>query len=392
MKLFNGNTVLLRVTIWCRQMGVMTHKELLQLSRDTLLLFFVFYAFTGNIYLAGSGISLQLNKAATVVHNDDNSLTSRELVHRFRPPYFHLHGEVTNTKEGIRLLDQGEEMILLDIPPRFQESMLKGELTGVQMQVDTTNTVLGTLAASYGEQIVGRFGLDSGLARMGLSPESLNAVPNLREEHRILFNPNQDNSWFMTITELFNMITLFAIMLPAAAMAREKEKGTIEQLLVSPLTPFQIMISKVLATMIVILVGTMLSLFGVLQFIFHVPMRGSLLLLFAVTVLYIFTTTGIGLFIATITRNLAQVGLLTLMIFAPMVFLSGAWTPPEALVWWIRLLMKLSPLHYFLDVGLGILLKGGGLMVLWEPILGMTIIGGGVFAFGLWRFRRQFDF
>ena len=268
--------------------------------------------------------------------------------------------------------------------------MLKGEPTGVQMQVDTTNSVLGTLAASYGEQIVGRFGLDSGLARMGLSPESLNAVPNLREEHRILYNPNQTNSWFMTITELLNMITLFAIMLPAAAMAREKEKGTIEQLLVSPLTPFQIMFSKVLAVMIVILIGTILSLFGILQLIFHVPLRGSLLLFFTVTILYIFTTTGIGLFIATITRNLAQVGLLTLMIFAPMVFLSGAWTPPEALVWWVRLLMKLSPLHYFLDVGLGILLKGGGLMVLWEPILGMTIIGGGIFAFGLWRFRRQF--
>jgi len=391
MKLFDDHTVLLRGYVWCRQISVLTHKELFQLFRDTLLLFFVFYAFTGNIYLAGSGISLQLNKAATVVHDDDNSLASRELMHRFRPPYFHLHGEIANTKEGIRLLDLGEEMILLDIPPRFQESMLKGELTGVQMQVDTTNSVLGTLAAGYGEQIVGRFGLDSGLARMGLSPESLNAVPNLREEHRILFNPNQDNSWFMTITELLNMITLFAIMLPAAAMAREKEKGTIEQLLVSPLTPFQIMISKVLATMIVILVGTMLSLFGVLQFIFHVPMRGSLPLLFAVTVLYIFTTTGIGLFIATITRNLAQVGLLTLMIFAPMVFLSGAWTPPEALIWWIRLLMKLSPLHYFLDVGLGILLKGGGLMALWEPILGMTIIGGVVFTFGLWRFRRQFD-
>ncbi len=378
------------INIWCRQIKVMTHKELLQLFRDTLLLFFVFYAFTGNIYLAGSGISLQLNKAATVVHDDDNSLASRELVHRFRPPYFHLHGEVANPKEGIRLLDQGEEMILLDIPPRFQESMLKGEPTGVQMQVDTTNSVLGTLAASYGEQIVGRFGLDSGLARMGLSPESLNAVPNLREEHRILYNPNQTNSWFMTITELLNMITLFAIMLPAAAMAREKEKGTIEQLLVSPLTPFQIMFSKVLAVMIVILIGTILSLFGILQLIFHVPLRGSLLLFFTVTILYIFTTTGIGLFIATITRNLAQVGLLTLMIFAPMVFLSGAWTPPEALVWWVRLLMKLSPLHYFLDVGLGILLKGGGLMVLWEPILGTTIIGGVVFVFGLWRFRRQF--
>ena len=111
----------------------------------------------------------------------------------------------------------------------------------------------------------------------------------------------------------------------------------------------------------------------------------------AVTILYIFTTTGIGLFVATIARNLAQAGLLTVMIFAPMVFLSGAWTPPEALVGWLRLLMKFSPLHYFLDVGLGIFLKNAGLDILWNSILGIAVLGSGVFAFGLWRFRRQFD-
>jgi ABC-2 type transport system permease protein len=143
--------------------------------------------------------------------------------------------------------------------------------------------------------------------------------------------------------------------------------------------------------MVVILAGTVISLFCVLQFIFHLPIRGNLVLFFSATIIYVFTTTGIGLFIATIAGNLAQVGLLTLMTFAPMVFLSGAWTPPEALVSWLRVLMKFSPLHYFLDVGLGILLKNAGLDILCKSILSIAVLGGGVFSFGLWRFRRQFD-
>jgi len=141
----------------------------------------------------------------------------------------------------------------------------------------------------------------------------------------------------------------------------------------------------------VILVGTAISLFGILEMIFHVPIRGSLLLFFAITTLYTFTLAGIGLFIATIARNLAQVGMLTVLVFAPMIFLSGAWTPPEAMPAWMRLFMGLSPLHYFTDACLGILLKGAGMALIWDSVLGIFFVGGAAFGFGLWRFRRQFE-
>jgi ABC-2 type transport system permease protein len=270
----------------------MAIKELLQLLRDTALLGFLVYAFTLDIYLAGSGVSLELKNATLVVHDADHSFASRELIHRFRPPYFRFKGELENAREGLRLLDRGEAMVMLDIPPRFQESLLQGQPTSVQMQVDASNSVLGFLAASYGAQIVGRFGLEVGSLGQGLTADSRQTVPLIRDEHRVWYNPNHNEAWFTSIAELLTVITLFAILLPAAAMVREKERGTVEQLLVSPLTPFQIMFPKVLAMTVVILAGTAISVFAVMQPFFQLPIKGSLALFFVLTTLYTFTTAG----------------------------------------------------------------------------------------------------
>jgi ABC-2 type transport system permease protein len=386
-----GVSLSLEISIWWRRLQAMTVKEFIQLFRDPILLFFILYAFTADIFLAGSGVTLQLNHSMMVVHDADHSIASRELIHRFRPPYFRLDGEIAYAKDGIRLLDQGKAMIVLDIPPGFQESLLKGEPTAVQMQVDTTNVVLGFLATNYGAQIVSRYGLETGLAHEGLISGNSQSVPMVINDSRVWFNPNQEDSWFMSITELLNIITLFAILLPATAMAREKERGTVEQLLVSPLTPFQIMFPKVIAMTAVILVGTVLSLFAILRPIFLVPFKGAPILFFTITVLYIFTTTGLGLFISTIARNLAQVGMLTLLIFTPMSFLSGAWTPPEAMPKFLLIMMAVSPLHYYIDASFGILLKGAGLDILWDSVIGIALLGGVLFGFGMWRFRRQFE-
>ncbi len=386
-----GVSLSLEISIWWRRLQAMTVKEFIQLFRDPILLFFILYAFTMDIFLAGSGVSLQLNHSTMVVHDADHSIASRELIHRFRPPYFRLDGEIADAKDGIRLLDQGKAMIVLDIPPRFQESLLKGESTAVQMQVDTTNVVLGFLATNYSAQIVSQYGLETGLAHEGLISGNSQSVPMVINDSRAWFNPNQEDSWFMSITELLNIITLFAILLPATAMAREKERGTVEQLLVSPLTPFQIMFPKVIAMTAVILAGTVLSLFAILRPVFLVPFKGAPMLFFAITVLYIFTTTGLGLFISTIARNLAQVGMLTLLIFTPMSFLSGAWTPPEAMPKFLFIMMATSPLHYYIDASFGILLKGAGLDILWDSVIGIALLGGVLFGFGMWRFHRQFE-
>ncbi len=372
------------------RMRVMTHKELVQLLRDTVLIVFTLYAFTMDIYWAGSGVTLSLNNAAMVFFDGDKSFSSRELTHRFREPYFDVLGAVSRPTETVEKLDQGGVIVALDIPENFESSLIRGDPVTVQMQVNTTNTVLGQLASAYGQQIVGRYGLEIAMQKQGLSPDGPIAGPVLIDEHRVWFNPNQDDSWFFSITELLTIITVFAMMLPAAAMVREKERGTIEQLLVSPLSAFQVMFPKVLAMTLVIVVLTALSLLVVIGGVFDVPFKGSLWLFLALTTLYVFTTSGLGLLIATFSRNMAQAGMLIILLIAPMIFLSGAFTPPEAMPGFMRALMIISPLHYFIDASLGVLLKGVELKLLLPQIVGMVVLGGINFSLGMWRFRRQF--
>ena len=379
-----------RFYLWWSRMAAMTGKELLQLGRDTFLVMAIFYLFTIDIMMAG-GVKMDLNHGVVMVHDADHSMASRELIYRFQPPYFKLGGEILDQKEGIQLLDQGKALVVLDIPPQFQQDLLQGKPTSVQVQVDSSNTVLGTLAASYSTQIIGRYSFDTAMQRMGLTQEGLASVPMIVDRHRIWYNPNQKDSWFMSISELMTVITVLAMMLPAAAAVREKERGTIEQLLVSPLTPTQIMLPKVLAMTLVILFGTALSVTLVLYGVFNIPIKGSLPLFFMVTALYTFAMSGLGLFISTLSRNLAQTTMLTILIMMPILLLSGAWTPPEAMPPGIRQAMYLSPLYYFIEMSYNILLKGAGLRIIWDSLLGLSLLGSLMFGFGVWRFKRQFE-
>jgi len=379
-----------KARLWIRRLSVLTVKEILQLSRDLALMFVIVYAFTMDIYIAGSGVSLQLNKAQIAVIDNDHSFASRELIYRFRPPYFSLYGEVQDAKTGMRLLDEGKIMALLDIPPSFQRNLLEGGSADVQLQVDTSNAVLGILAAGYAGQIVGKYSFETALDRAGLTADSVAALPHIEDRHRVWYNPNQSDAWFFTIAELMTVITVLAIVLPAAATVRERERGTIEQLIVSPLSPIQILLPKVLSMMLVILIGTAVSLFLILDLVFDVPFKGSLPLFFGVTLLYVFSTAGLGLVAATMSRNLAQVGMLTIMILAPIILLSGVWTPPEAMPSGFRQMMYLSPLYYYIEMGYGILLKGAGLDILWDSLVGLALLGSLIFSFGVWRFKHQF--
>jgi len=377
--------------VWALRLFVMTRKELLQLRRDVPLLLFLIYSFSLSVYISGAGISMQLNNASLLVHDGDHSASSRELIHRFRPPYFRFDGEVEDQKFGVQRLDQGTAMLLLDIPPRFHESIVGREPVSVQLQVDTTNAPQGLSAAAYAARIVGEFSFDLASFRLGGASGGLMDMPRVESAHRVWYNQNQDETWFQSISHILRMITLFAFLLPAAALVREKEHGTVEQLLVSPVTPFQIMLSKVLAMTLVILAATALAMASVLKPVFGVPIKGSAPLFFLMTALYSFTTAGLGLFAATVARNQAQVGMMALLGISPMLLLSGIATPFEAMPPWVQTLMALSPLRYFVDVTYGILLKGVGFDVLWDSMLAMALLGGTMFGLGMWRFRRQFQ-
>jgi ABC-2 type transport system permease protein len=185
-------------------------------------------------------------------------------------------------------------------------------------------------------------------------------------------------------------MTIACVMLPATALVREKERGTIEQLLVSPLTPIQIVLAKVLSMQVVMLAGTALSLFGIMQPFFSVPANGSVLLFFILTGLHTYATAGIGLVVGTYARSAGQVGMLVFLLVLPMIMLSGTHSRFESMPEWLQMVMSLSPMHYYADITLGILFRGADLGLLWRAVASLALIGTALFALGVWRFGRQF--
>jgi len=380
-----------RALRWIRQLHVMSIKELRQLARDRVLSVYVVYIFSLNILLVGGQPSMELHRAALLVRDGDRTTASRELIARFRPPTFLLSGHVRDDRQAQRRLDDGAAMLVIDIPEDFSRTLTRGETPAtVQVLVDTSRSQTGYLAAAYAQRIATRYGgewSERNLTRRGKDPARLPAIHN---ERRVWFNPDLDEAWFRTISELLTMMTVACLLLPAAALVREKERGTIEQLLVSPLSPLQVMLSKVTAMILVMLSGTLIAIFGVMQPVYHVPMEGSLLLFLVLTAVYAFTNAGLGLALATFARNSAQVGMLVLLAVIPIVMLSGTWAPIESMPAWLRTLMTISPLRHYIDIAYGILLRGEGLDLLWDSALTMAVLGAGLFAISVRRFRSQF--
>lgn len=378
-------------SMWTRQVTALAIKELKQLWRDRGLFGFVIYVFTLNIVLAAGGASFELNHVPVIVHDADHSDAARDLTYRFQPPYFSLQGEVGTAQQAMDMLDREQARVLIDIPHGFAETLREGtQPATVQLLVDASHANSGYLAASYAAAITGGFGAEwsqRSLARAGVDPTG---IPHIENRIRLWHNADLNEPWFQTIAELTTMMTVMCILLPAAALVREKERGTIEQLLVSPLSALQVMLAKVLAMEAVMLLGVAVALFGIMQPLYHVPARGSLGLLFVLTALYAFTNAGLGLVAATFARNSGQTGLLILLIVMPIITLSGTWTPFESMPGWLRAAMTLSPLRHFVDIVYSILLRGAGLNVLWDSVLAMTALGAVLFAIGLARFRRQF--
>ena len=375
------------VVTWLTQVTAMSIKEFPQLVRDRAVFTYIVYIFTVDVLIAASGATTELNRAKIVVNDTDQSALSRELVYRFRPPYFEVIDAAAHPDLALRSLDRGEATLFIDIPDDFSEALSDPARTAsVQMQVDTSIANVGYLAASYSSRITSHLGGEIAAGRLA----SVGGVPSIENERRVRFNQAINESWFGGISELLAVITVACIFLPAIAMVREKERGTVEQLLVSPLNPFQVMFSKVLAMMVVMLIGAAVSLFAIMQPMFDVPIRGNVSLFFVLTALYAFTTAGIGMLAATFARNSGQRGMLLMLIVFPTILLSGLWVQLESMPIWLRAIIDLTPLRYFVDVAYGVLLRGVGMDVLWDSVAKMTGIGVVLFSAALWRFRRQF--
>jgi ABC-2 type transport system permease protein len=370
---------------WLRQVAALVGKEWRQLLRDTALAGFVVFIFTLDILIAAGAPEMDLRAAPIGLIDRDASAASRELAGRLRAPYFDVRAVADDEAQVARQLGRGQLRAVLTVPHGFERALVRGETAQVQLVVEAADSNLGYLVASYTERILAPLAAEYAPVRTTAA-----ALPEVRLQARYRFNPALTEAWYSTISELLTMITVASILLPAAALVREKERGTIEQLLVSPLSPLQIVLAKVVAMAGVVLAGSLVAVGLVMHGLLGVPFAGSPLLFFALVALYAMTASGLGIVAATFARSSGQVGLIVLLLVMPIVMLSGTWNLRESMPGWLQAAIYLSPLRYFVDIAYGVLLKGAGAATVAAPAALMALLGLAFLVLGAARFRRQF--
>jgi ABC-2 type transport system permease protein len=299
-------------------------KELRSFFRDFVLLGLVIYAFSIAIISQAQSNSQELHNASIGIVDEDRSALSRRIARAFLPPFFQAPRPIAE-RDIVPLMNAGRYTFVVDIPPNFERDVLGGRQPRIQVDVDATAMVQAGLGSSYLEQIITTEINDFVSHAEGVPLASVNLVV------RIAFNPNVTTAWFTSIMGIINSITMLAIILSGAAVIREREHGTMDHLLVMPLTPFEIAMSKVWANGLVITVAVGLSLHVVVRTVLGVPIAGSIPLFMVGVVAYLFFATSIGIFLGTVARSMPQLGLLFMLVFLPMNMLSGINTPLESM-------------------------------------------------------------
>ena len=357
-------------------------KELRSLQRDTVLVVFVIYAFTFAIYTQAKGTSSEVHNASIAFVDEDQSALSKRLFESFYPPRFK-HPRTIRADEADRLMDNGTYMFIVVVPPRFEADLRAGRWPELQVNIDATAMQQASIGAGYIRNIligeVLRY-----LRRSDRTPELPVSVVV-----RKAYNPNGDTSWFTSIVAIINQITTLTMILTGAALIREREHGTIEHMLVMPLSAFEIAMAKVWANSLVVLLAVAGSLWLVVRTILAVPIAGSPGLFMAGVVLYLFFATAMGVFLGTITRTMAQFALLIILLIIVLQLLSGGTTPVESQPDWMQRLTLILPSRHFVAFSQAIIYRGAGLATVWPQFLAVAGIGLLLFIFSLRLFRQS---
>jgi len=356
-------------------------KELRSFLRDFVLLGLVIYSFSLAIIAQAQSSSQEVHNASVAIVDEDRSELSRRITYAFLPPYFQTPQPIAE-RDIVPLMNAGKYTFVVDIPPKFEHDVLGGRRPSLQLNVDATAMVQAGLGADYAQQIISTE-IQNFLSRDEDAPRSpVNLVV------RVQFNPNATTAWFTSVHGVINAVTMLAIILAGAAVVREREHGTMDHLLVMPVTPFEIGAAKIWANSLVILVAVGLSLYLVVRGLLHIPITGSVPLFLAGTAAYLFFATAIGVFLGTVARSMPQLGLLYLLVYMPLALLSGANTPLESMPPWLSTIMQASPTVHFVSFAQAILYRGAGFAVVWRQFLLVMLAGGLFFGLALLRFRK----
>lgn len=357
-------------------------KELRTLAKDLMMILFIIYSFGFSIYTQSTGAGETVNNASVAIVDEDNSSLSRSIGGLFYPPYFQ-KVKTISAADIDREMDEGLYTFVVVIPPRFEADVRKGRDVEVQINVDATAVQQASLGAAYIQNMVTnqvKYYRQQAEQTTGLSSDLV---------VRRAFNPNGTQSWFRAIVGLADQLSMLIIILTGAALLREREHGTIEHLLVMPLTAFEIALAKVWSNGLVVIVGFICSLLFVIEGLLDVPIAGSRELLLLGTVIYVFATAAIGIFLGTLARTMAQFALLMIMAVMPMMMLSGGMSPIESQPQWVQFVTWFFPSRHYVNFMQAIVYRGAGLDIVWREFTTVLVMGVMFLAASLSLFRRS---
>jgi ABC-2 type transport system permease protein len=371
-----------------RRLRHLIWKEFIQVLRDKKLRLFIFLPPIIQLIAYGYAINFDIKHVPTAVFDQSRSAESRHLISRFASSdYFAVKYFIHTEAELRHLIDENRVTMVLRIPYDFARQIKSSQSAPVQVIIDSTDSNAALIVSRYASTVISDFSqaiMQERLARLG----SVQVKSPVTIEQRAWYNTNLSSRYSFVPGVIAMVVMLVSLMLTALAVVREKEIGTIEQILVSPIRPVEFMLGKTIPFIVISLLDmTVIILVGV--FWFEVPLRGSLLVLFLGAITFLFNSVGLGLFISTVASTQQQAMMAGTFFFTPAILLSGLIFPIPNMPPLFQYLTYLDPLRYFVVVVQGIFLRGDGLAILWPQMAGMAVLGLTLLTLSVLRFRRR---
>src|SRR5919197_823277 len=367
-------------------------KEFIQAFRDKRTRFILFGPPLIQMLVFGYAANYEIRHVPTVVVDFDRTQESRELVSRFSSsPYFDVQRQLSDSQQVVDLLDRGDTVVALRINAGFSENLRKGQTAPLQVIVDGTNSNTALIASGYVSQIAQGFAQDYQQDRLQrISPMLVERTPRVQLEQRPWYNADLKSRWFFVPGVICSLTLVLVTTLTAFAVVREREIGTLEQIMVTPIRPVEFILGKTIPFFLIGLIDVaLIATLGTLWF--GVPFRGSLAVLFVGTVVFLLCQLGVGLLISTISSTQQQAMITAFFFIMPAITFSGFGFPISTMPQWLQKLTYLNPLRYFLVVVRGVYLKGVGLDILWPQLAGMATLALAVLSLSIFRFHKAMD-
>lgn len=357
-------------------------KEFSSLASDKVLFAFIIYSFSLNIYSEATGIRTDVNNAAIAIVDSDRSALSARIRDGLLKPYFR-RPDLIDRSAIDREMDRGTYAFVLDIPSDFEADVLRESVPTLQLNIDATAMTQAGVGGSYVESIVQQE------TRNYLQSRGVEAQLPVVAVTRAFFNPNLEGIWFQAVLSVLESLAILTILLVGAAVIRERERGTIEHLLVMPIRASEIAAAKIWANGLVILVAATLGLVIVVQYVLEVPIQGSIALFIGGTAVYLFALASLGILLATIANTMPQFTLLAIPVFLILNMLSGAFSPLESMPEPLQVAIQASPSVHFVNFAQSVLYRAAGIDVVWRHIAVLIVLGAIFLAIALARFRTM---